>query len=340
VDRWDEDRHRDEDPRRFTPTGLAYPPRHETMCMFDGDAARAMGDLARQRWLEGCGEKLEPVTCDDSHDPWPPEIAPGIIDVPLGISRTEPAWRGAAGVREIEWLHLQAIRAAKKLIYLENQYFTSPLIAAALARRLEEKDGPEVVVVSTARAPSWFDHFAMDSARRALLERLRHADVYGRLSAWTPVTRSGQPIIVHAKVTVIDNILLRIGSANINNRSGGFDTECDVSVEAEHEGDRVSEFIRRHRSRTVGHFIGVDEETFDWTHAAAGSLTATIEALNHDGRLQPLSPEPASRQARFMAEFQIGDPATPADSLRPWRRARLSAILKRMVAQADEIEPT
>ncbi len=337
VDRWDEARHRDDDPRRFTPTGLAYPPRHETMCMFDGAAARAMGDLARKRWFDASGETLEPVEDAVDHDPWPPEIAAGLTDVPVGISRTEPAWRGAAGVRENEWLHLQAIRAAKKLIYLENQYFTSPLIAAALARRLEEKDGPEVVVVSTARAPSWFDHFAMDSARRALLERLRHADVYGRLSAWTPVTKSGQPIIVHAKVSVIDNLLLRIGSTNLNNRSGGFDTECDVSIEAERDGDRVSEFIRRHRSRTVGHFMGVDEETFDWAHAASGTLTGAIEHLNGDGRLQPLSPEPASRQARFMAEFQIGDPATPADSMRPWRRARLSAILKRMVAQADSI---
>ncbi len=334
VDRWDEAAHRDRDPRRCTPTGILFPPRHETMCLLDGPAARALGDLARQRWLDGTGETIEPVS--ETFDHWPGDIAPDVLDVPVGIARTEPAWRGAVGVREVLQLHLEAIVGAKKLIYLENQYFTSPLIAAALAERLEEPNGPEVVIVSTARAPSWFDHFAMDSARRSILERLRHADVYGRLSVWTPLTRQGHDIIVHAKVATIDDRILRIGSANLNNRSSGFDTECDVAIEAEREGDAVSEFIRRHRSRTVGHFLGVDTEAFDWTYAASGTLKAAIEALNQDGRLAPLAPGRASRGARLMAEWQIGDPATPADSWRPWRRRRLSRILKRTVAQAAD----
>jgi phosphatidylserine/phosphatidylglycerophosphate/cardiolipin synthase-like enzyme len=334
VDRWDEEGHRARDPRRCTPTGLMYPPRHEVMCLMDGPAARALGDLARERWRVATGEALQAMEGPPAQ--WPEEITPGARNVTVGVSRTEPAWRGAAGVREAERLHLEAIAQAKKSIYLENQYFTSPLIAAALAARLEEPDGPEVVVVSTRRAPSWFDHFAMDSARRAILERLRRADLHGRLSVWTPITREGGEIIVHAKVTVIDDRMLRIGSANLNNRSGGFDTECDVAVEAQSDGDPVSQFIRRHRSRTLGHFLGVDEETFYWAHAASGTLKATIEALN-DGRLAPLSPEPASRRAKWMAEWQIGDPATPADAWRPWRRARLTQILKQTVAQAADI---
>ncbi|HWE45314.1 MAG TPA: phospholipase D-like domain-containing protein [Caulobacteraceae bacterium] len=334
VDRWDEAAHRDGDPRRCTPTGILFPPRHETMCLLDGPAARALGDLARERWFEGTGETLEPQS--GTFDHWPKDIAPDALDVPVGIARTEPAWRGAAGIREIEQLHLEAIAGANKLIYLENQYFTSPLIAAALAERLEDPNGPEVVVVSTARAPSWFDHFAMDSARRAILDRLRKADRFDRFSAWTPLTRQKHEIIVHAKVSIIDDRILRIGSANLNNRSCGFDTECDVAIEAEGESDAVSDFIRRHRSRTVGHFLGVDGETFDWAHAASGSLKAAIEELNYDGRLAPLSPGKASWGSRFMAEWQVGDPATPADSWRPWRRRRLSRVLKQTVAQAAE----
>ena len=48
------------------------------------------------------------------------------------IARTEPRWHSKVEVRENEALHLDMIRRAKRLIYLENQYFTSPIIAAAL----------------------------------------------------------------------------------------------------------------------------------------------------------------------------------------------------------------
>lgn len=70
-----------------------------------------------------------------------------------------------AGVREVEALFLDMIAGAEKLIFLENQYFTSPVIAAAIAQRLGELDGPEVVLVSTGESPSWFDHATMDGAR-------------------------------------------------------------------------------------------------------------------------------------------------------------------------------
>ena len=46
------------------------------------------------------------------------------------------------------------------------------------------------------------------------------------------MTDGGAPIYVHSKVLVVDDRLLRIGSSNINNRSMGFDSECDVAIEA------------------------------------------------------------------------------------------------------------
>jgi phospholipase D1/2 len=49
-------------------------------------------------------------------------------------------------VREIEALYLRAIASARHWIYLEDQYFTSPMIGAALATRLAEPHGPEVVM--------------------------------------------------------------------------------------------------------------------------------------------------------------------------------------------------
>lgn len=336
VDRWDTLRHDDEDPRRYTPMGVAYPPRHEVMMMVDGDAARALGDLARRRWREAIGEPLS--ACHEDADPWPASVAPDLTDVDVGIARTEPAWRGAAGVREIEALHLESIARARKLIYLENQYFTSPLIAAALAARLEEDDGPEIVVVSTSESPSWFDKATMDGAREALLDRLSDADIHGRFSAWRPLTRAGKPIIVHSKVTIIDDRLLRVGSANLNNRSCGFDTECDLAIETVEEPgpeDAAAAFIRRFRARLVSHFLAIEQDQFEAAFAVTGSLGKTIAGLT-EGRMAPLGQGRASRLARWMSEWQLGDPASPADAWRPWRRGRLSRILRDTVAQAAE----
>ena len=85
-----------------------------------------------------------------------------------GVSRTCGAWREHPRCARCEALHLASIRAAKRCIYMENQYFTSPLIAEALAARLREPDGPEVVLVSTEHSPSYFDQVTMDRTRLEL----------------------------------------------------------------------------------------------------------------------------------------------------------------------------
>ena len=92
-----------------------------------------------------------------------------------------------------------------------------------MAERLFEPDGPEVVTIGPARSPSYFDQMTMDSARTAAINRLRGVDIHHRFSAFSAHTPNGGPIIVHSKVTIIDDRLLRIGSANLNNRSFGVD---------------------------------------------------------------------------------------------------------------------
>ena len=72
----------------------------------------------------------------------------------------------------------------------------------------------------------------MDSARYRLLKLISDADAHDRFRIYTPVTSEGAPIYVHAKITIVDDRLLRVGSSNFNNRSMGFDTECDLVIEA------------------------------------------------------------------------------------------------------------
>jgi len=262
-------------------------------------------------------------------DPWPDGVAVDFEQVTVGIARTEPDHGGRIGVRENERLHLAAIRGARRLIYMENQYFTSPVIAGALAERLAEPDGPEVVLVSTGRSPSWFDSMTMDTARAEVLFRLETADVHNRFFAFSPNTRGGERIIVHAKVTIVDDRLLRIGSTNINNRSLGFDTECDVAIAPEDDAGWTK--IRTFRHRTIAHFVGIGSEAFEAAESVMGSTGKAIKAFDA-GRMSPLGATQPSMIQRTIAEYQLGDPVSPADAWQPWKRRNRT---QRPVAQTS-----
>lgn len=315
TDRWDSAEHLDGDPRRCQPSGVIPSPRHEVMAVMDGPAARALGDLARERWFRATWERT--IADDVDSDPWPDGVEPDLFDTPVAIARTEPGWAGRAEVRENEALHLDAIRRARRLIYLENQYFTSPKIAAALAARLAEPEGPEVVLVTTGGSPSWFDQMTMDTARSEVLYRLEQADHANRFFAFTPHTTHGERIIVHAKVSIYDDEIIRIGSTNLNNRSFGFDTECDIAAAPATERGRAA--IRRFRHRTIGHWIGESADEFASAEALVGSVGEAIQRFD-TGRMKVLGATPPSRLERIVAEFQLGDPTSPRDAFRPWKR--------------------
>jgi len=315
TDRWDTPEHLDGDARRAMPGGRIAPPRHETMCVLDGDAARAVADLVRERWHHATWERTAPVTVRS--DPWPVGVTPHLTDVRVGIARTEPGWRGRPEVRENEALHLAAIAAARSLIYFENQYFTSTVIAEALAARLAEPDGPEIVLVTTGRSPSWFDAMTMDTARAEILYRLEQVDHHHRLFAFSPMTEGRDRLIVHAKVTIVDDALLRIGSTNLNNRSMGFDTECDVAVEPPDEAGRA--VLRAFRHNTIAHFLGQSAEAFAAMEALEGSTGRAILKLA-DGRMRLLGEDRPTPFEQMVAEWQLGDPHSPRDAFRPWRR--------------------
>src|SRR5262245_55059893 len=86
--RWDTSAHQASDARRCDDSGSAYPPFHDLMMMVDGAAARALGDLARERWLLATGRRLLPV--GRAADPWPPSTEPTLERVDVALSRTLP----------------------------------------------------------------------------------------------------------------------------------------------------------------------------------------------------------------------------------------------------------
>jgi phosphatidylserine/phosphatidylglycerophosphate/cardiolipin synthase-like enzyme len=325
-DRWDTPRHLDNDSRRERTRrdNKDFDSRHEVMGLVDGEAAEALGAVFRDRWTRCTGETLKP--CPPVPKPrWPGEIKPQFSDIDVGISRTVGAWRRYPEVREVEALHVEAIAAAKACIYMENQYFTSPLIANELARRLAEPTGPEVVLVSTEHAPSYFDRATMDKTRMNFIRTLKAADKHGRMQAYSPVTTLGRTIIVHAKLTIVDDVLLRIGSANINNRSMGFDTECDMSFEASGADAAASRAeITRLRNTLLTHWLGCADGDLEAAIAKAGGVGAGLEALRTGGyaRLRPIEDHPLHSLDAFIAVNHLGDPVGPQDSWRPWERRK------------------
>jgi phosphatidylserine/phosphatidylglycerophosphate/cardiolipin synthase-like enzyme len=335
VDRWDTPAHKDNDLRRIMPRQECHDPRHEVMMMVDGAAARALGDLARERWRRSTDETLAPPP-DAGGDPWPDHVPPHLTGVEVAIGRTEPEWKRRPLVDEIRRLTLACIAEARTTIYLENQYFTSPVVTEALAARLAEPDGPEVVLVSTGHAPSWFDHLTMDRARGAMIWRLRAADIFGRFRAYWPRTRGGETIIVHSKVSVFDDRVARVGSANLNNRSGGFDTECELAVECDDPEARLQ--IAAFRDRLVGHFMGCTGDAVAKARAQHGGLVGAIDALNRAGRLQSIEPPEVTGVGEFVARYHLGDPQDTRDAWRPNRRRERLYAAAREAARVVEIE--
>lgn len=335
VDRWDTPGHLEIDPRRIMPKQEVHDPRHEVMIMVDGEAARALGDLCRERWIRATGETPPPAPATLTEDPWPRHIPAHLLDPQVAIARTFPKWRDQPCVDEIRRLTLASIAAARETIYLENQYFTAPLVVEALAQRLAEPDGPEVVLISTGRSPSWFDQLTMDRARYVALWRLESADIFGRFRAYYPTTSGGSVIIVHSKATVIDDRLARVGSANLNNRSGGFDSECELAIEAENEDQRRN--ITAFRDRLVGHFMGCTGDAVRKARDEVGGLIGAIDRLNRDGRLHRLRPRKLSAIGAFIAAYHLGDPSDAQDSWRAGkRRERIYAEARAMKVGAGK----
>ncbi|HEY5412565.1 MAG TPA: phospholipase D-like domain-containing protein, partial [Caulobacteraceae bacterium] len=202
-----------------------------------------------------------------------------------------------------------------------------------------EPKGPEVILVSTEHSPSYFDQVTMDRTRLTFIQTLKSADRHGRLRVYSPVTTLGRTIIVHAKLTIIDDTLLRIGSANINNRSFGFDMECDLSLEATGPGSAANRAeITRLRNTLLAHWLGCAQTTLDEALGRTAGVGAALESLRTGGycRLRPLEPKPLAPLAAFIAAYHLGDPVGPGDSWRPWKRrraaARESAAVRRGVA--------
>ena len=310
--RWDTSAHRLEEPARKTPLGVAYDPYHEVQLMVSGPVAASLGALARGRW-RALGHEHLPALGASSIELWPSDVVPDLTDVGVAIARTVPPSERQPAIRECETLFRDSIALATRTIYIENQYFTDDRMAAALAARLREADGPEVVIVAPKECHGWLERQSMGAFRDAAFAQLTAADHYGRLRLVYPLASRTHdvPTFIHSKVMIVDDELVRIGSANFARRSMGMDTECDLAVEA--AGDpRVRAGIRSVRDRLLAEHLGMEVETVSSALDRAGSLCSLIDSRQTADRtltpIEPVTDQAAAPSATLRATLDPGEP--------------------------------
>jgi phosphatidylserine/phosphatidylglycerophosphate/cardiolipin synthase-like enzyme/uncharacterized membrane protein YdjX (TVP38/TMEM64 family) len=340
IARWDRRAHAPHESARVMPGGEPYGPFHDVQMAVTGPAARALGELARERWRAATGERLEPPRAAAAI--WPEALDVHLQGADVGIARTMPAYENRAPAREVEQLYLASIERAKRTIYVENQYLTAEPIRDALAERLRDEDGPEVVIVTPRDQSGRLEEITMGAVRSGLVHQLRSADGHDRLRVLYPAVGEGEAVNVHAKVMVVDDELVRVGSSNLSNRSMALDSECDLAVEAAGDPAKRRVIATFMRSLLAEHLDALEEEVKEAIEERGG-LVPAVDALRCDeGRtLRPLATHPdaeTARSARVLADPDrpvteaLAEFALPGDELRTDARSRLPKVLVTVAA--------
>jgi len=314
--RWDTTAHAPDD-RRRTWDGEIYPPFHDLMMAVDGEAAAALAKVARNRWKRATGDEIPQAK--SGRDCWPKDFPVDFRDVSVGIACTLPAYDDDPGMRDIEQLYLDMIAAARRYIYIENQYFTSQRIADALAARLAEPGGPEIVLVTRLLSHGWLEEATMTNLRTKLVRELRAADTHDHFQVYFPhveCLKEGTCLDLHSKVMIVDDEWFRVGSSNLSRRSMSMDTECDVTIEA--RGDpEVMRTIRAFRDELIGEHTGTAPEEIARRIEAAGGIRKAIEQSGTEKRRLRELEAPEIPESVLSMAAAIGDieKPMPLDSL-------------------------
>jgi phosphatidylserine/phosphatidylglycerophosphate/cardiolipin synthase-like enzyme len=244
-----DDEHHHGDPQAIV-LDKRYGPRpawHDVQLEIRGPAVGDIAETFRERW--------EDPTPLDHKNPWRARLArlgrrprrarplppmpadPGAVgSLAVQVVRTYPAKRppfpfAPQGERSVARAYMKAVRRARSLIYLEDQYLWSDEISGVLAAALERS--PELRLIAVV--PRFPDSDGLLSGppnrigQQAALKRLREAGGE-RVAFYNLENDQGLPIYVHAKVCVVDDVWATVGSDNLNRRSWTHDSELSCAV--------------------------------------------------------------------------------------------------------------
>jgi phosphatidylserine/phosphatidylglycerophosphate/cardiolipin synthase-like enzyme len=279
-----------------------------------------------RRWFRRLARQLRPV----GELPPRPHALPPCGDVAVQVLRTYPAKRvpfpfAPRGERSIAREYAKALRRARSLIYVEDQYLWSAQVGRLFAQALT--DSPRLRMIAVLpRHPDRDGPVSGPLNRIGQLEALRIVRAAGgdRVAFYDLENEAGWPIYVHAKLCVIDDVWMAVGSDNLNMRSWTHDSEvCCAVIDPSRDqrapldpaglGDGARALPRNLRLALWREHLGpgvTDHELLD--HRAGfeawQQMAATLDAWPAGGRRGPRPPGRARRHdppaiARFTARW-------------------------------------
>ena len=306
--RWDTSTHDIDNPKRVDLSGKPYRPFHDVQMIVDGAAAKELGRLVRLRWERATLERLGDVRAEN--DCWPDGVEPDFVNTEVGIALTQPRYDTISEQREVEQLFLDSIDLAERELYIENQFLTHLNFAERLIRRMRDKPELEVLVIAPHTHESWIEARTMRVGRIAFRKVFDDAGMTDRIRFLFPKVVKDDTktdTMVHSKVMIVDDVFLRIGSANLNNRSMGTDTECDLAIQA--ADHRMRAAITRIRNTLIADHCGVAAEEVAQSLERTGSLLRTAETLGGRGHsLCPIDDGKPDREEVANAILAVADP--------------------------------
>jgi phosphatidylserine/phosphatidylglycerophosphate/cardiolipin synthase-like enzyme len=338
------------------------PPWHDVQLEVRGPAVGDLAHTFRERWEDPTPfDHRNPIRFalrlltrqPRRPDPLPPVKADPSPKGPHAVQvlRTYPAKRppfpfAPEGERSIGRAYLKALDRARRLIYVEDQYLWSELTNEAFASALRRSPELRLIIV-VPRFPEQGGRVAAASETIGRIEFLDKLLAAGgdRVAVYDLENVHGTPIYIHAKVCVVDDVWLEVGSDNINRRSWTHDSElsCVIldSTLDEREpldpaglGDQARKLARdtrlalwrEHLGRNDGDHDLIDPASgFDAWRAAARALDewhrGGQEGPRPPGHARKHRPEPVPRHSRWWAKAIYSQLVDPDGRPRRLRRA-------------------
>jgi phosphatidylserine/phosphatidylglycerophosphate/cardiolipin synthase-like enzyme len=311
------------------------PPWHDVQLQIRGPAVGDVAHTFRERWDDPTPfdhrNPLRIVLRHLTRQPRRPDPLPPVRRDPaptgphaVQIIRTYPAKRppypfAPEGERSIGRAYRKALRRARRLVYVEDQYLWSQDWADAMSSALRAE--PELRLIAVI--PRFAERGGLISAnaenigRHRVLETLRNAGG-DRVAFYDLENAHGTPIYIHAKVCVIDDVWMEVGSDNLNRRSWTHDSELSCAVldttydereplDPADLGDRARVLPRNTRLRLWREHLGRDDDDdvdlvdFNSGFDAWGAAAAELHAWHRNRRHGPRPPG----HARFHEPEQV-----------------------------------